>query len=132
MIYNQCICWWAILSELQIVCCLSPYGYMLHKEQTYLLTLSYILFQIWGLRILLHEECFICISEYLKTIIFKTILKCHTQLCFYLKAACFGLDIDGHQAKKYTIIKRQVKNETYKNRHVLCMIPQFRNIFVLQ
>jgi hypothetical protein len=33
---------------------------------------------------------------------------------FYLKAACFGPDIDHHKAKNYTIIKRQVKNAIYK------------------
>lgn len=36
-----------------------------------------------------------------------------TQLCFYLKAACFGLDNGHHQAKKYTIIYKAVKNAIY-------------------
>jgi len=53
----------------------------------------------------------------------KTILNRATQPCLYLQATCFGLDIDCHQAKKYTVIKRQARNEIYKTSSRLLWNP---------
>ena len=72
---------------------------------------------------------FICISEYFQSITFKTILNRYTHLCFHLKATCFGLDVDGHQAKKFTIIKRQVKNATYKKPSCILYDPTVSKYF---
>jgi len=48
-------------------------------------------------------------SNRIHPVVFNTISVSMTQLCFNLKATGFRLDIDQHQAKKCTIIKRQVK-----------------------
>jgi hypothetical protein len=40
-----------------------------------------------------------------------------TQPCFCLKVICSGLDINHQQAKKYTIIRRQVEHATYSIVH---------------
>ena len=38
-----------------------------------------------------------------------------TQLCCYLKAACFGVDIDHPQAEKHTFMKLQVRKAIYSH-----------------
>ena len=44
----------------------------------------------------------------------QTILFSQTQLCFYLKATCFGLDTNHQPATKYTTMKRHIKNSVHK------------------
>ena len=48
----------------------------------------------------------------LKDNVQNNVCQCNT-IVFYLRAARFGLDIGNHQAKKFVVIKRQVKNALY-------------------
>jgi len=48
-------------------------------------------------------------------------------MCLYLRATCFGLDIDYHRVER-VVIKMYVKAEIYKNNHFICKIPYFYNI----
>ena len=46
-----------------------------------------------------------------------------TQVCFYLKATCFGMYIDHHRANR--IIEGIQKRYCTKHHHVFCGIPYF-------
>ena len=50
-------------------------------------------------------------------------------MCFLFKSYMFRYIIDHHQAKKHTVIKRQVKMQ-YTKHNILGGIPEFYNVFV--
>jgi len=53
-----------------------------------------------------------------------------TQLCFYLKATCFGMYIDDHRAKN-KIIQGVHKTQCTKHRHVFVASHTFYNINII-